>query len=437
MPARTKLFPLAVMAIALFGGLTPGSAHASVPSAGAPRPPKTITVRPGDDVNAAVSQARNGDTIYLKPGHYRGGVTVDKSITLSGTQATVDASRGATGISITADGVTLDAVATSCSGGGSYGIRVVADHVRIVNSPVLQCEHGIVLDHAKDAYLQGDALLGGDAAGPGSIGVSATGADGLTMLSNTFDSVGTGVEIAATAAPLVDANTFSGVDTAVSLLSVTNAVIHGTLVVDARGPAVLVSGSTGAEIARLNPSGNGGGAAAAIRLSASAGPSWIVTIEDSNFAHFATGLQIDSGALSAGVTVIGSTFEGVKGAAIVAAPSSGGTVDATVGDYFGGCGPRAPDHDYDGGGANVNDPQRVVSYRENNCGATAAATAPPSGSPAANGAPPADARRDVGEPGVDLSSAIGSVLVTVGVSLLLAACAGGVLYAIRRSRHVH
>jgi hypothetical protein len=451
---QTKPFALAVVVVALCSALTiapeTGSAANAVPHAAT-----SVIVRPGDDLNAVVAQAGAGDTIVLSPGRYRGDVRVDKALTLTGDRATIDAPKGTTGISITVDGVTVDSVAISCAAGaGSQGIRVTADHARIVDSPVLQCQTGIVLDHAKDAYLQGDALLGGDAAGRSSTGVAASGADGLTMLSNMFDSVATGVAIDGTTAPLVDANTFTGVGTAVSLTTVTNAVVHGTIVIGARGPAVLVSGSRASEIARLNPSGEGSGDAAAIRLSAVAGPSWMVTIEDTDFAHFATGLQIDAGAISAEVIVIGSTFSGVRGAAIDASPSAGGTVDASIGDYFGGCGPRAPDHGYDGGGATVTDPQLLVSYRADNCGngssstgRSSAGSAAPSGSAPGGQVPPksapatapagADRSHGGGSSGIDLPSALGSVLVTVGVSLLLVVCAGGVLYAIRRSRNVH
>jgi hypothetical protein len=129
-------------------------------------------------------------------------------------------------------------------------------------------------------------------------------------------------------------------------------------------------------------------------------------------------------------------------------------VDASIGDYFGGCGPRAPDHGYDGGGATVTDPQLLVSYRADNCGngssstgRSSAGSAAPSGSAPGGQVPPksapatapagADRSHGGGSSGIDLPSALGSVLVTVGVSLLLVVCAGGVLYAIRRSRNVH
>jgi hypothetical protein len=42
-----------------------------------------------------------------------------------------------------------------------------------------------------------------------------------------------------------------------------------------------------------------------------------------------------------------------------------------------------------------------------------------------------------GRAGPNIPAAIGSALVTVGVTILLIACAVGVLYAIRRSRNAH
>ncbi|MGA0566456.1 right-handed parallel beta-helix repeat-containing protein [Rathayibacter sp. KR2-224] len=437
---RTTTFAGAVLTMVLFGAQA-GAVLASVPNdAAAARPATVITVTSHEDVNRAIADARAGDTVFLKPGVYRGPVTVDKSITLSSTQATVQAPQGGAAISVTADNVTVDSVGTTCPGVArtSQGINVTGQHVRVVGSTVLQCPTGIVLNGATDAYLQGDALLSQDSSGGASTGVDATGADGLTMLSNTVEGLALGVAMDNTSAPLLDGNTFTEVGTAVSLDSVADAVINGTLVIGARGPAVLVTGSRGAEIARLNSSGNGSGSSAAIQLSAGSGPSWVVTVEDSDFAHFASGLQVDAGSINAGVTVMGTRFDGVKGTAIVVAPGSGGTVDATIGDYFGGCGPNAADHGYDGGGAPVNDPDKVVSYREHNCKAPAASSLAATG---AGSSPPAGTDQNATPPdtnahgGIDLPSVIGSTLVTVGVSLLLATCAVGVLYAIRRSRH--
>jgi hypothetical protein len=78
----------------------------------------------------------------------------------------------------------------------------------------------------------------------------------------------------------------------------------------------------------------------------------------------------------------------------------------------------------------------MVSYTENNCHAPAS-PAPPA-MPAGGATPPPVANGSSGgSDGVNLPSAVGSALVTAGVSLLLVVCAGGVLYAIRRNRHVH
>ncbi|MGN6205356.1 right-handed parallel beta-helix repeat-containing protein [Humibacter sp.] len=417
-------------------GATAGLALTPAAAASA-EPARTISVNPGGDVNAAIARARTGDTVALRPGTYRGTVRVDKAITLAANEATVDAPDDGAAIAVAADNVTIDSVATSCShaAGSPTGIAVTAQHARIVGAAVLQCATGIRLDGARDAYLQGDSLLGSRSAGGHGVGVSASDADGVTMLGNTFEDDDTGVLVRGTATPLLDSNTFSQVGTAVELDAVSEAVVNGTLVVGATGPAVLVTGSRGAEIARLNPAGNGNGAGPAIELSAASGPSFVVDVEDSSLAHFATGLTIDAGSVTGSVIVIGTTFDGVERAAIVVAAGAGGTVNATIGDYFGGCGPRAPDHGYDGGGAVVLDPERAVSYSENNCRAPASAVPATSGGNASP--PPAANNATGGSSGIDLPSAIGSTLVTIGVSVLLGVCAGGVLYAIRRNRHVH
>ncbi|NNC11112.1 hypothetical protein HII28_04365 [Planctomonas sp. JC2975] len=414
--------------------------------------PGTVTVHPGDDVNAAIASARPGDTVSLGPGSYQGPIRVDKSLTLESLQATVSAPPRGAAVTVSADNVTIDAVGTTCNGGAgdTLGIDVTAQHARIVDSSALQCARGILLDGAQDAYLQGNALLGdGSADGP-SAGVWATGADGLTMFGNTFQDDDSGVVIEHTAAPVLDSNSFAQVGTAVTLLSSTDTVITGTSVTGLTGPAVLVSGTRGAEIARLGTQDGRGGSGPAVELSATAGPSSVVNVEDSDLSRFGIGVQIASGGISDAVTVIGTSFDGVAKAAIDVAAQSGGTVNATIGDYFGGCGPRAPDHGYDGGGALVTDPDRVVSYQVPNCRSpspagsstaapTATASAAPNPGPTHSAQPtPAAGSADNGNGGGQgIPAAIGSALVTVGVAALLAACAGGVLFAIRRSRNVH
>ncbi|GAB3802622.1 hypothetical protein GCM10028798_20200 [Humibacter antri] len=432
---RTSRLTGGALAVVLFGTTT-GIVLASAPMASA-EPARTISVDAGDDVNTAIARARTGDTVVLGPGLYHGTVRVDKSITLTAIQATVASPKRGPAISVAADNVTIDSVATSCSDadGSSTGIAVKAQHVRIVDAPVLQCATGIRLDGADDAYLQGDSLLGSRFADGLGVGVSATHADGVTMLGDTFDDDDTGVIIQGTATPLIDSNTFSQVGTAVSLDAVSEAVVNGTLVVGATGPALVVTGSRGAEIDRLNPSGNGRGSGPAIELSATSGPSSVVDVENSNLAHFDTGMKIDAGSVAGSVIVIGTAFDGVGQAAIVMAAGAGGTVDATIGDYFGGCGPRAPDHGYNGGGASVVDPDRAVTYSEHDC--RAPVSTPPPAAPGGGATPPVVANGTGGSNSMDVPPAIGSVLATVGVSLLLMVCTGGVLYATRRNRHVH
>jgi hypothetical protein len=437
-------FVCGVAAIALFGAAA-GSALAFGAIGAAAEPSRTIVVHPGDDVNAAIGRAQAGDTVAMSAGSYRGPIEVDKPITLSATQATVSAAGEEPAIAVSAGGATVVSLVATCSDARvpSRGIQVTARQVRVVGTTVLQCTVGVTLTSAADAYLQGDTVVGGRSSGSSTMGVLATDSDGLTMLGNTFAEDDTGVLVEGTTAAMLDSNSFSRIGTAVALRSVTETVLNSTQVTAASGPAVLVSGSRGAEIARLDPAGDGSGSAAAIELSAENGPSSVVDIEDSTLSHFATGIRVDTDSLTDAVTVIGTRFDGVKDAAITVAPMPGGAVDATIGDYFGGCGPRAPDHGYDGGGATVEDPDRVVSYPKNDCRPPAATTAEPpvaAAAPQAPSDPAPGARADHGgdtASGLDLSSAVGSVLVTAGVSLLLAVCAAGVLYAVRRSRHVH
>ncbi|WP_022898947.1 right-handed parallel beta-helix repeat-containing protein [Humibacter albus] len=431
---------------------------------------RRITVHTGGDVNAAIASAKPGDTVFLQTGEYRGPVRVDKPIVLESLQATVRAPAAGTAVSVTADGVTIDSVGTTCAdaSGATRGIRVTSNHVRIVNSSAVQCHRGIVLDGAAGAYLHSDALLGRAGASGTSTGVWADRADDLTMLDNTFQSNDTGMLVQHTDAPALDANTFVDVGTGIDLRSVSNAVVDSTVAVHVSHAAVSISGSRGVEVSALDRTASGGGKGTAIALTALDGPSSVVNVENSDLGHFAVGISAEPSSISGTVTVMSSAFQSVTRTAVEIAPRAGGRVDATFGDYFGGCGPGVPDHGYDGGGARIDDPGRLVSYREQNCGAgTSTSTGPTVTSGAAGSAtggatptvsptPPAvpaptasstEAPEAVvgghdGHDGHDDGTAgipaqIGSALVTVGVALLLMICAGGVLYTVRRNRDLH
>lgn len=457
--------------IAAVAGLATGGALTSAPEP-AVAATSTIDVSPGGDINRAIDQARPGDSVFLRPGTYPGPVLVDKAITLTSQQASISAPSGGAAVIVTADGVTLDTIIATCESGSraTTGIQVRADQVRVITSTALGCERGILLDGAQDAYLQGDTLLGSHGRAGLTAGLWSTRADGLTMLGNTFEDNDAAMVIASTSTPALDSTTISGGGTGISLRAVTNAIIDDTLALDITGPAVTVTGSRGAEISRLNASGGGGGRGAGVEVTGDDGPSSVINVENSDLAGFSTGLLVAAHSLSDSVTVIGTDFAGVTNAAITVALNAGGDVDASIGNTFGGCGPRAPDHGYNGGGTLITDPGHVVSYQSRTCTVSSATAAPataqpvPSststGSPAqaspqgalggggsggsdTSGSNPSGGSQGDGThggngtTGVSIPAAIGSALVTVGVSVLLVACAAGVLYAVRRSRHAH
>ncbi|QDZ14285.1 hypothetical protein [Humibacter ginsenosidimutans] len=393
---------------------------------------RVVTVSPGDDVNAAITRAEPGDTVLLSAGSYPGPLLVDNAVTLDSGDATVTALDGLPAVEVGAVGATLESLTVTCdSAVDSTGIRVTADRVSVIDTSVLQCAHGVELNGATDAYLQGDDVLGSRGDGSG-VGVVADDADRLTVFDDTFEDDDTGVVVRHTSAPAFDSNTFSRIGTAVALLAVDDAVVSETRVGGAEKDAVLISGADGAEITGFD----GDGSDAAVQLSAADGPSSVVSLENANLARFAVGLQVDAHSIDDAVTVLGSRFDGVTRAGIAVAAGSGGTVDAAIDDFFGGCGPEAPAHSYDGGGVLVDDPSLAVSFLRHNCtppaaaGSAGGASSSASVAGASSGGAVDEGDSDNGVPW----KAIGSVLVTGGVALLLAGCAVGVLYAMRRGR---
>lgn len=439
-------------AIAAVAGAMLGTGALALPPAAAVVPGAvSIEVQPGGDAQRAIDQAHAGDTVSLGAGTYRGPLRIDTSITLTSSQATVRAPARGAAIIVTAENVTIESVTAACgsTSGGTRGIEVEASHVSIIDSSAVHCGRGVFVNGAGAVYLQGDDFLSDSAPNGPTAGLWASFAEGLTMFDNTFEADTYGMVVQNTANAGLDSNTFTQVGTAVELQGATDSVLSGTLVVGATGPAVTVSGGHGVEISRFGIGGGAQGDGPAIELTADAGPTSIADVSDSDLANFATGILVTTGSLTSQLDVLGTDFSGVKGAAIVVERDAGGVVDATISDFFGGCGPRAPDHGYDGGGVVISDPQRVITYRVPNCRTPTPATSTPaptgtpgastpksSSTPAVGGGRGNDST-PTGEDGFRLPEAIGSALVTLGVTLLLVACAVWVLVAIRRNRRAH
>lgn len=116
---------------------------------------------------AAIAGSSPGDVLRLQDGAYLGPVTIDRSLTLSGSPASVIDGQGkGTVVTITADDVTVKGVTVTGSGSANQdldaGIKIVkgADRALIEANTLSGNMHGIDVHGGRDATVRGNTILG-------------------------------------------------------------------------------------------------------------------------------------------------------------------------------------------------------------------------------------------------------------------------------------
>jgi len=146
----------AATALALSALLVGGSAQAA-----------DWQLAPGDPVQPAIDRAAAGDTIVLPRGHYRGGLRIDKPLTLRGVdRPTVDAGGQGDVIRITASDVTVSGLILKNSGdrlgaqnAGVY-IRPGADRAAVRNCDLTYNLFGLWIEGVKDVEIERNVITG-------------------------------------------------------------------------------------------------------------------------------------------------------------------------------------------------------------------------------------------------------------------------------------
>ncbi|KQC04559.1 MAG: hypothetical protein APR53_10340 [Methanoculleus sp. SDB] len=120
----------------------------------------TVTVNPGDSIQAAIDGASAGDTIVVNSGTYSEYFTVDKTLTMSGSGWPVIDETGLGMhhvVSISAANVHFEGFDVRNSNGFS-GIHVAAANAEIVNNRITNDAYGIYLDSASGATISGNEV---------------------------------------------------------------------------------------------------------------------------------------------------------------------------------------------------------------------------------------------------------------------------------------
>ncbi len=111
----------------------------------------TITVQPGESIQAAVDLARPGDIIMVESGTYEGSLEIDKPLTLIGTDSgegmpVIDIGSMFGSVRLAADGCQITGFRISNSQG--HGIGVNSNHNKIANNTIEACGACIYLGGA-------------------------------------------------------------------------------------------------------------------------------------------------------------------------------------------------------------------------------------------------------------------------------------------------
>lgn len=128
----------------------------------------TIDAEDGPEgISRAVADARDGDTIRVRGGHYVGPLEVYRSVTLIGEQwPTVDSGGEGTVVRITAPGVELSGFVIRGSGASldeeNSGIAVEAPRVRILDNRLEDVLFGVYTRQAPDTEIRDNVITGKD-----------------------------------------------------------------------------------------------------------------------------------------------------------------------------------------------------------------------------------------------------------------------------------
>ncbi|MCB2138905.1 MAG: nitrous oxide reductase family maturation protein NosD [Rhodobacteraceae bacterium] len=127
-----------------------------------------IAVAPGPGaLQQAIAGASPGDVLSLGAGHYVGGITIDKPLSLVGAKgAEIDGQGQGTVVTIAAPDVTLRGFIVTGSGINGQqldaGIKILkgADRARVEDNRVIGNLHGIDIHGGKDAQVTGNEIEG-------------------------------------------------------------------------------------------------------------------------------------------------------------------------------------------------------------------------------------------------------------------------------------
>ncbi len=127
----------------------------------------TVTVQPGQDLQAAITAAAPGDVVEVQRGHYRANLLIDKPLTLRGVdRPTIDGGLKGDTIRVTAPDVVIEGLIVRDSGGSlkeqNAGIYLYpgSHHAVVRNNDLTYNLFGLWIEKANDVRIEGNLITG-------------------------------------------------------------------------------------------------------------------------------------------------------------------------------------------------------------------------------------------------------------------------------------
>jgi len=121
----------------------------------------TLTVGPGESIQAAIDEAEDWDLVLVEAGVYRENLVLDQGIVLQGIgRPLIDAGGSGCGVTLRSEGITIMGFEVSGSGPGERdaGIRVLAENCTVMDNLVFGNSIGILLQDVQGVVISGNEV---------------------------------------------------------------------------------------------------------------------------------------------------------------------------------------------------------------------------------------------------------------------------------------